>query len=96
MSTHLIVAIIALVCGTFCGMSASFAIFEMVDKVNEQMPEQHQFAHYGWYWFKYRRLIGEYRRLYPDGSLVRRYRLLIVIMVGCLLISAWGLGFFAR
>ena len=69
---------------------------EMVDKVNDLLPKGEQFAPLGWYYSKNRRLKREYKRLYPDGRLLLKVRVLTALMFACLLICAWGFGFFAR
>jgi hypothetical protein len=90
------VGIVALACVSICGLVASLASFEMVDKVNEMLPKGQQFAALGWYFSKYQRLNREYKRLYPGGHLLLKVRLLTALMFACLLICAWGFGFFTR
>ena len=96
MKTRVIFAVAALACVSVCGLVASLTIFEMVDKVNDMLPKGEQFAPLGWYFSKYQRLNREYKRLYPAGRLLLRVRVLTVLMFACLLICAWGLGFFSR
>ena len=96
MATCVIVGIVALACVSVCGMIATFTIFEMVDKVNDRLPKGEQFESLGWYLSKYQRLRREYERLFPDGRLLFKYRVLKALMIACLLIGAWGFGFFAR
>ena len=91
MSARFIIAMVAVMCGSLCAIASSFAIFEMVDKVNEQLPKEQQFGWLGWYWFKYQRLKHEYKRLYPYGSLLRRVRTLKVLWFTCLLIAILAL-----
>jgi hypothetical protein len=95
MSARLIVGILALVCGSVCAMTASLTAFRMVDTVNEKLPEERQFAQLGWYWSKYQRLFAEYKRLYPDGTLLRRFYILASLMFACFFMCAWGLGIIA-
>ena|SRR5215469_9252207 len=85
----------AFVCGVACAITSSVVISEMVDRVNEKLPQERQFSHLWWYWEKYQRLFSEYRRLYPDGGLPRRFRILAVLLFACFVVSAWGLGFFS-
>jgi hypothetical protein len=92
----LIIAIIAGVGVPICGLTAASVGFEMVDKVNMLLPTERQFAPLGWYYSKYKRLNYEYRRLYPDGNLLRRYCALTLLMFACLLVSCWGFGLFSR
>jgi hypothetical protein len=94
--TKLAIGAVAFACALACALIASFAVFEMVDKVNERLPAERQFALLGWYWLKYQRLAAEYKRLFPDGNLWRRYRVLTALMFVCGLIFAWGFGIFGR
>jgi len=77
-------------------MLATIASFQMVDKVNEKLPKESQFAQLGWYWAKTLRLHREYNRLYPSGQLSRKVRVLVGLMFTSLLICAWGFGFFGK
>ena len=94
--TKLVIGAVAFACALACALIASFAVFEMVDKVNERLPVEQQFAPLWWYWSKSRRLAAEYKRLFPDGNLWRRYRVLTTLMFVCGLIFAWGFGFLGR
>ena len=96
MTARLIVGIVALACVSVCGVVGSLVSFDMIDKVNEKLPQGEQFAPLGWYYSKSRRLNREYKRLYPDGPLLSKIRLLLALMFACLLIAAWGFGFFVR
>jgi hypothetical protein len=96
MTAHAIVGIIAFVCGVVSAISSSFVVFQMVDKVNDKLPEERRFSYIWWYLSKHQRLFAEYKRLYPDGGLLRRFRILAVLLVACFLVTVWGLGFFSR
>lgn len=74
-------------------MSATLHI-DLVDKVNRRLPEAEQFEELFWGYLTTQRLFPEYRRLYPDGPLSRRRRILIAAGLFCLLIVAWSMGFF--
>jgi hypothetical protein len=89
---HVIVGIIAFVCGVACAIASSFVVFEMVDRVNDKLSEEQQFSHIWWYWSKYQRLFAEYKRLYPNGRLRRRLRIMSVLLFACFVICAWGLS----
>src|ERR1700731_15134 len=88
MTTRAIVGIIALLCGMACGIIGTFTIFEMVRQVNGKLPAGEQFAPLGWHFSKYQRFQREYKRLYPDGRLLFRLRMLNAIMFASLFISA--------
>jgi hypothetical protein len=89
------IGIAAFVSSVLCAIALTFVVFQMVDNVNEKLPEERQFSHLGWYWSKYGRLLAEYRRLYPESSLLRRFRILSMVLFVCFFVSAWGLGMFA-
>jgi len=91
-----VVGLVALAGVSICGLVGSLTSMEMVDKVNEMLPKGEQFAPLGWYFSKYQRLNHEYKRLYPDGRLLLRVRVLTALMFACLLICALSFGFFAR
>ena len=94
MTIHVMVGIAALACAAVCGMIGTFAAFEMMDKVNDKLPREQQFDPSGWYPPKYQRLQSEYRRLYPDGPLLVKARVVMVLLFTCLLVAAWGFGLF--
>src|SRR5580765_4911923 len=96
MSAHFAIGIMVFACGMVIAMIASLTVFKMVDQVNEKLPGEQKFSHLWWYWSKQKRLFGEYRRHYPDGRLIRRYRILVALLGGCFLVTVWSLGFFSR
>jgi hypothetical protein len=95
-TARLIIGVIVLVCLPVCGIASSLVSFEMAEKVNERFPKDQQFALLWWYWPKIQRLWREYKMLYPDGSLLRRLRILGALMFACLFTCVWAFGFFAR
>jgi hypothetical protein len=96
MAIRVIVGIVALVCVPVCGIISTIANWEMVDKVNEKLPKEEQFYHLWRYAEKSFRLRREYKRLYPNGRLLLKVRMLTVLMFACLLICAWGFRFVAK
>lgn len=96
MTTRLIIGIAALACVSICGLVGALANFEMVDKVNSKLPQGEQFAELGWYWSKHQRIHCEYKRLYPDGRLLFKVRVLMAVSFACLIVCAWGFGLFAK
>jgi len=95
MTTRAVIGIVALLCVSMCGLVATLTNLEMVDNVNHKLPEWEQFSALGWYLSKYQRLHREYKRLYPDGRLHLKVRVITTLMFAFLLISAWCFGFFA-
>ena len=96
MSARVIIGIIAIACISVCGPISTFTSSEMVDQVNARLPKSEQFEGLGWYTEKTLRLHREYRRLYPEGRLLFKLRVLTALMFACLLISAWAFGVFAK
>jgi hypothetical protein len=96
MAPRIIVGIIAVACISICGLLSTFALFEMVDKVNDKLPETEKFDHLGWYFSKRRRLNRKYRMLYPEGRLLKRVRILTLLMFASVLIALLCFGIFAR
>lgn len=96
MSVRVIAGIVAIACCSVCGILSTILTFEMVDKVNEKLPEAEQFGQLGWYLDKKLRLNREYKRLYPDGRLLFRTRVLMAFGFVSVVVAAWGLGFFLR
>jgi hypothetical protein len=94
MAARVTIGIVALACFSVCGIMLNLVRTEMVDRVNEKLPEGEQFGALGWYLPKTQRLHREYRRLYPDGHLLLRFRVLICVAIVCLLICAWSVGLF--
>jgi hypothetical protein len=91
-SARFMIGIVAVMCGSLCGIAAFFLItFEMVDEVNEKLPEEKRFTRLGGYYFGYRRLMYEYKRLYPHGSCARRVRTLWLLFLACFVIAVLAL-----
>jgi hypothetical protein len=67
----------------------------MTDKVNDKLPKENRLDPVGWYLPKTLRLRREYRRLYPEGNLLLKVRVLSSLMFASLLVCVWGFGFFS-
>jgi hypothetical protein len=96
MTTRTMIGIVALLGVTIFGMTLSFKIFQMVDKVNDRLPKEERFNPLGWYLFKYLRLRHVYKKLHPDGHLPSHVYIATLLMLACLLICAWGFGIFGK
>ena len=90
---RLAVAFVLLLCVGGFGLGAAVNAFAIVDAVNAKLPTSDQFGQLGWYLTKTLRLHREYRRLYPDGDLVRRQGLLGVGMLICTVLAMGFIGF---
>jgi hypothetical protein len=95
-SLRLIIGLMALVCVPVCGFISTIAFYEMVDRVNEKLPEGRRFSYERWYWFKYSRFVTEYQRLFPDGPLLDKVRVWRNAMFAFIAIFFWALLPFLR
>jgi len=91
MPFRFIIGVAALACATICAIGSSFVTFEMVDRVNERLPENRQFSPMWWNWSKYRRLWRAYKELYPNGPLLKKFWALAAVMIVCLVFLAIGI-----
>jgi hypothetical protein len=96
MTLRLMIGILALVIMSTCGLISSLKAMQMTDKVNEKLPKQERFETLGWHTSKHQRLVLEYKRLYPGGSLLTQHRIAMWTGFACLLLVAWGFGFFPK
>jgi len=96
MAPRIIVGIVAVACVSICGLLSTFAHFDMVDQVNDKLPEAEKFDHLGWYFSKRLRLNRKYRMLYPDGRLLMKVKILMVLMFACLVVAAWSFRIFSK
>jgi hypothetical protein len=94
MSARLVIGLLALVGGSISGIVSTNMHIEMVSKVNTMLPRERQFAEFGWYLPKTQRLHREYRALFPEGDLLRKWRITVAAGLVSLLICVWSLAFF--
>ena len=94
MAARVIIGIVAMLCGSVCGIMSALVSDQMVDNVNDKLVEGEQFEGLGWHLVKRQQLHREYRSIYPDGPFLFRLRALVAVAIICLLICAWSLGFF--
>jgi len=93
-STRIVVAIAAMVLTSVAGLSATIVFQQIVDAVNQRLPQDQQFDPLWWYWPKNRRLMAEYRRHYPARTLEFKYRILLGAAFVSLFVVLWAIGFF--
>lgn len=96
MSLRLVVGVLAIVGVSVCGLVCTFVNFEIVDRVNENLPADKQYSWIGWHAEKTGRLFSDYRKFYPTGGLIRRLYFVSAIGGCFLVLSAWGFKFFAK
>jgi hypothetical protein len=94
MHLHIVILILSVAGISVCGALSSVVNAKMVDQVNRKLPKDLRFAPFGWYYPKTQFLHREYRRLFPDGPLLWQGRTLLAMMLVCLGVSAWAMGFF--
>ena len=82
-----------LLCVGAFGLASTITGFAIVEAVNAKLPEREQFDPFWWGPSKTFRLRREYRRLYPEGKLLRRQSVLAVAMFVCILLAALVLWF---
>lgn len=95
MTLRFTLAFILLLCSSGFGLAACINHLAMVEAVNAKLPPTDQFGQLWWGPLKRLRLDREYRRLYPDGPLVRREGVLAAMILICLVLvgALIGLGF---
>lgn len=92
MTWRLTVAFVFVLCVSGCGLAATINNFAIVDAVNAKLPSDNQFDRLNWYPTKTFRLHREYRRLYPDGRLLRHQGTLVAVIRFCIAMAAVLLG----
>jgi hypothetical protein len=97
MTARLIFGLIAWACGVGCALSGASFSWLALDKVNEKLPVEQRFWPLFWGFDSRWKLRHEYRRLYPEGKLLRHARYSAVAFFACMLIALWALNpFFSR
>jgi hypothetical protein len=92
MTLRLAFAFALLLCVGAFGLASTINQFAIVEAVNAKLPEREQFDPLWWGPSKTSRLRREYRRLYPEGKLLRRQSVLAAAMFVCILLAALVLG----
>ena len=93
MTLRLAFAFGLLLCVGAFGLASTINQLAIVDAVNARLPLREQFDPFWWGPSKSLKLQWEYRRLYPDGRLLRRQGVLVAAMFVCILLAALFLGF---
>jgi len=75
------------------GLAATVNYIAIIEAVNAKSPTVGQFGELGWGPFKTLRLHREYRRLYPEGTLLRRGGILSLAMLVSLVVAGTLFGF---
>ena len=88
MTLRLAFALVPLLCVGALGLASTINGFAIVEAVNAKLPEREQFDPFWWGPSKSFRLRREYRRLYPEGKLLRRQNVLAGAMFVCIFLAA--------
>ncbi|MCU1268180.1 MAG: hypothetical protein JWM21_4498 [Acidobacteria bacterium] len=75
------------------GIASTVNQWAIIDAVNAKLPSDDQFGYLGWYQAKILRLHREYRRLHPDGRLLKRAGVYAMLMWFCLVVAMGLIGF---
>ena len=92
-TVRLTLAFLFLACVSGFGLAAGITHLAIIEAVNSRVPSPKQFEQLGWGASKSFRLCREYRRLYPEGMLLRRAEILAYVSLFSLVVSAMLLGF---
>ena len=93
MTARLGITCVLLLCVGGFGLASTVYQFAVVDAVNAKLPGADQFDAIGWWPTKTFRLHAQYRRLYPNGGLLRQQAILAAAMHFCILIATSLIGF---
>jgi hypothetical protein len=92
MTLRLAFTFVLVLCVSAFGLASTITQFAIVEAVNAKLPAGEQFDPFWWGPSKTFRLRREYRRLYPEGKLLRRQSVLTAAMFVCILLAALVLG----
>jgi hypothetical protein len=83
-------------CAGVFGNASTVYHFAIIETVNAKLRSEDQFGYLVWYQRKILRLHREYRRLYPDGTLLTRAGVCAMLMWVCVVVGMGlvGFGFF--
>ena len=93
MTPRLTAALVLLLCVGVVGILATINLFAIVQAVNNKLASDNQFNPLGWGLPKTISLHKQYRRLYPNGDLLRRQGVLTAVMFFCIAVAAGLIGF---
>jgi hypothetical protein len=83
--------IAALILGGFAIMANMLALV-IVGQINEKVPANERLSYFGWD----SRIRKLHKHLYPKSKLVLFFDLCGILMVACIPIVLWSMGFFNR
>jgi hypothetical protein len=92
MTVRLTLLFVFLACVSGFGLAAGITHLAIVEAVNAKLSTTDQFGQLGWEPGKSLKLISEYRRLYPEGKLLRRAGILSAVGLFSLVVAGALLG----
>ena len=92
MTVRLIIGITAWICGVACALYSAFYSWTALDKVNDRLPVKERFWPLFWSVDSGWKLRHEYRRLNPEGKLLRKARYFVLAFFAFMLIALWALN----
>ena len=75
----IIISVLCILCSMASGIALSIIQQRMIDKVNAALPPEQRYDFLGRWYPKHGGLLQEYRRLDPQGTLIRRRAIWISI-----------------
>lgn len=87
MTVRLTLGFVFLACVSGFGLASSLTHIAIVEAVNAKLSTTDQFGQLGWGPGKTLKLSNEYRRLYPDGRLLRRAGILAAVSLFSLVVA---------
>lgn len=86
------IAVLLFLSGISCIIKANLLEFRMIDEINRNLPKVEQISKAWNYPGKESRVQSEYRRLYPEGRLLSKYK--AVLYSGVFLLVLFALVIF--
>ena len=90
MPIGLLIEIAAVAGVSTLGLLLTLANYRLVGQVNSLCPQELQSAHAGADVLKLLHLHREYQRLFPEGNLLFKIRIMMVLMFACMLAAAFA------
>jgi hypothetical protein len=66
--------------GATCAVLGGYVTLAMIGQVNRKLPDDKQISYLAWHYWKQRRVLSEYKRLYPKGRLDSAFFALLGLM----------------
>jgi hypothetical protein len=82
-----------ILCAGAFGIASTVYHFAIIEAVNAKLPSEDQFGYLVWYQQKILRLHREYRRCYPDGTLLTLAGVFALLMWFCVVVGMGLIGF---